>query len=210
MVNCIRYHPSAENILSVGHRTGTSVLDLETSTRLYDFAVSGFGKDSVSHAWNADGSNLAVLGKNNSLNVFDPRTAAAEVLQKFTTPSIKKTHHVLYIGSAATEYLLLFGIGGTQRPVIQWYDPRNMGSVVNTTDLDFSNGCKCIPLDRASCLHMAPHSSVFDSCCTALYYGVIYAATDTMPLYDRDINMLYVTTRVSSSIAATVRRYHLH
>ena len=151
IVHTLAYHPSASNILAAGHKNGLSVLDLEAGAEKYSFKVEGFGKDIASVHWNYNGSLVSTVGKNAALSIFDPRTGGENILSSSTPNAlVKKLQHGLFIGgdNGQNEFLLLFGVSSTQRPVVQWVDPRNPTIAVKTHDFQFSQGYSLPQYDR--------------------------------------------------------------
>lgn len=150
-VHSLAFHPSASGILAAGHKTGVSILDLESATVKFSASVSGFGRDVVSTNWNRSGSLLSTVSKNASLALFDPRAGDESVLSSATAPNalIKKLQHGLFIGGdGSPEFLLLCGVSSAQRPVMAWVDPRNPSVAVKTHDFDFSQGYALPLYDR--------------------------------------------------------------
>lgn len=135
-VHSLAWHPSAEGVLAAGGKAGLNVFDVTAGKEAYAFKTEGFGKDVTSLHWNRTGSLLAAVTKNAALSVVDPRSAAANVLGS-SAPStlIKKLQHGVFIGGegAVPEFLLLFGVAASQRPVMMWVDPRNPTAAVKVS-----------------------------------------------------------------------------
>ena len=170
-VSCIKLHPTVNGLLAVGHKSGVSVIDLESQEQAFSFGVEGNAKDIVNIAWSRHGEVMSTLGKNSTVALFDPRQAPSDVIsaKTYTSPQIKKTHQVLFTGSgslsSASSSLVLFGLSSSQRPVAHFFDPRStLSTPFFTLDFDFSNGF-------------------------------------VLPLYDVDTNLLFTTVRGSSVIS---------
>jgi hypothetical protein len=133
-VRCMAWHPTAQDVLAVGTKDGVRVVDLASGEVKYSFVVEGSSKDTMSVAWNADGSKLAILGKNSALHLFDPRIAPADQLEKFTNIESKKPQHVFFIH----ETIAVIAQNSMQKPYLAYYS-QDLKELAKH-NLDFSAG----------------------------------------------------------------------
>ena len=91
------FHPSASDVLAVGNKDGACVLDLVQGAAAFNFPVTGAGKDTISVTWQPDGGRLACLGKNSAIHLFDPRQAAKDQMETFSSIDSKKPQFLFFV-----------------------------------------------------------------------------------------------------------------
>jgi len=167
---CVRWHPSASNVLAMTTKNKLAIVDVKNGTEKYAFKVEGYGKDLLSVAWNYNGSKVAVLGKHGVISVFDPREAKEDVLAQATKlTTVSKPQHVFFLGNHTTttsglgEFVAVVGIDKMQRQSLHFFNTNDLSKPIASHSLSLSTGF-------------------------------------ALPLYDAETEMLLLTARGSQSL----------
>lgn len=139
-VRNFEFHPAADGVLATGTKDGVCILDLEKGNVLYTFPIANNGAaasaGTLSLSWSEDGARLAVLGKNSSLTVFDPRIAPKAQLDACATIDSKKPQHVFFV----KDKLCVLAQNSTQKPFVAYYEVGDLSKPSSRLDLALSPG----------------------------------------------------------------------
>jgi hypothetical protein len=75
-VSCVKFHPSAANIVGVTNRTGMSLINLDAGAVVRSWQSVGAGQDALSGCFSVDGSTMAVVCKDQITRWVDARSPA--------------------------------------------------------------------------------------------------------------------------------------
>lgn len=160
-LHSLSFHPLVANLAAVGGKSGVQIVDPVAESQISSFDVSGYGKDIVTVVWDYYGKQVACIGKDYRMSLFDPRSADTNVLGNAKKSGRFRPQAAAFMGSK--NYLVATGVNSSRQPVVQCYDPRMMGESFADEDLEMSPGY-------------------------------------TMPLYDPDTRILYITLRGSGMV----------
>jgi coronin-1B/1C/6 len=139
-VGILQPHPVANNILiSTSYDQTVRVWDIEAQSEVLKYDLSNEGAENITpmHVeWNRNGSLVCVATREGKFKIYDPRDSKA--VQTGTGFSAQKKSTICF----ADNHGLLVGAGSSKsatREVKAW-DPRNLGEVLSTVEVDSSNG----------------------------------------------------------------------
>jgi coronin-1B/1C/6 len=168
-IGILQPHPVANNILiSTSYDQTVRIWDIEAQSEVLKYDLSPDGPENLTpmHVeWNRNGSLACVTTREGKFKIYDPRDSKSA--QTGTGFSAQKKSTIFFADNQG----LLVGAGsskGATREVKAW-DPRNLGEVLSTVEVDSSNGVFIAQYD--------PDNSIFwlagkgDS--TIKYYEVV-------------------------------------
>jgi coronin-1B/1C/6 len=168
-VGILQPNPVANNILiSTSYDQTVRIWDIEAQSEVLKYDLTNDGAENITpmHVeWNRNGSLAVVPTREGKFKLYDPRDSKA--VQTGTGFSAQKKSTIYF----ADNHGLLVGAGSSKsatREVKAW-DPRNLGEVLSTVEVDSSNGVFIAQYD--------PDNSIFwlagkgDS--TIKYYEVV-------------------------------------
>ncbi|GMH60124.1 hypothetical protein TL16_g02980 [Triparma laevis f. inornata] len=130
------HHPTAANIAAVAGHSSVSIVDLEaSSTALSDTSYA----DAVTSAsWSYDGSTLYTSCKDNSVKIYDPRSAETSATALATPHKGTKPLQVLSLGNSSS--ILTIGTSQMREREFGLWDVRKLSNALQRERMGTSNG----------------------------------------------------------------------
>ncbi|CAH1777231.1 unnamed protein product [Owenia fusiformis] len=133
-VDCVTWHPLAEDVLAVTHYNTVGVYDAQSMQLKYECGDHG---DMVYGAtWSGDGQLLGTSCKDKQIRIIDPRSG--QIVQTGKGHSGTKESKVKWLGNH--NMLLSTGFNMSRQQEVKVWDSRNLSQSLESTDLDSSSG----------------------------------------------------------------------
>ena len=133
-VDIVKWHPTAEGILTAASQTSVKVYDVQSEKSKYCQDVH---KDLVQGlSWKADGTLLATSSKDKKLRILDPRTES--VAQEVEGHTTAKDSRIVWMGDK--DYILTTGFGQMREREVKVKDVRNFSSTLSTLPMGTATG----------------------------------------------------------------------
>ncbi|XP_011297691.1 coronin-7 isoform X1 [Fopius arisanus] len=134
-VEVVRWHPTAEHLLTTVSYTNLSLWDVLSQQELFSFNEHSEVIQSVS--WKYDGSLLATSCKDKQVRIIDPRGSKSVVNTCSSHQSIKDSR-IVWLGNS--DRILTTGFDAARLRQVYIRDLRNLSDPVKTLELDCSTG----------------------------------------------------------------------
>ncbi|KAJ8678987.1 hypothetical protein QAD02_014774 [Eretmocerus hayati] len=134
-VEVVRWHPSAEHLLTTVSFTNLSLWDILSQKEL--FSNNEHKEVIQSISWKQDGKLLASSCKDKQVRVLDPR-AAKNIVQSAPSHQSIKDSRVVWLGNS--DRLLTTGFDSARLRQVYIRDLRNLKDPIKTLELDCSTG----------------------------------------------------------------------
>ncbi|CAG5103997.1 Similar to CORO7: Coronin-7 (Bos taurus) [Cotesia congregata] len=134
-VEVVRWHPTAEHLLTTVSYTNLSLWDVISQQEL--FSNNEHADVIQSLSWKYDGSLLATSCKDKQVRIIDPRASKSIVQMSSSHQSIKDSR-IVWLGNG--DRLLTTGFDAARLRQVFIRDLRNLNDPVKTLELDCSTG----------------------------------------------------------------------
>ncbi|XP_034944036.1 coronin-7 isoform X2 [Chelonus insularis] len=134
-VEVVRWHPTAENLLTTVSYTNLSLWDIISQEEL--FSNNEHSEVIQSLSWKYDGSLLATSCKDKQVRIIDPRAPKSIVNTCSSHQSIKDSR-IVWLGNG--DRILTTGFDSARLRQVYIRDLRNLNDPVKTLELDCSTG----------------------------------------------------------------------
>ncbi|XP_015593295.1 coronin-7 isoform X2 [Cephus cinctus] len=134
-VEAVRWHPTAENLLTTVSYTNLSLWDVVSQQEL--FSNNEHAEVIQSLSWKQDGTILATSCKDKQVRIIDPRGAKCIVNAVASHQSIKDSR-IVWLGDS--DRILTTGFDAARLRQVFIRDLRNLKDPVKTLELDCSTG----------------------------------------------------------------------